>query len=131
MSETFDLATFSQGVKAENILSIVHPKTGADLGIRIKVISPDSPQYRKLGNIIKNRNLQALRKGRNGLTSEAIDEGAIELLVGAVVSWEGVVWGGQPMECTSANVRQLFDSCPWIKEQVDEFVGDRGNFMAD
>ena len=126
---TFDLASFDAGVVQENVVNIVHPSTGAPLGITIKVISPDSEKYRKLSNRTRNRSINAVKKGKNSLTAEMMDENAMELLVGSVLSWEGVTWAGQVMECNEVNVRSVFTKFPWIKEQVDEFLGDRANFI--
>lgn len=124
-----DLSMMKEATADTATLNILHPKTGVDTGIRIVVASVDSPKYRKAASIVNNRNASLFRKGKNNLSIEAINEGATDLLVAAVVSWDGVIWGGQEMDCTDANIRQVYELFPWIKEQVDEFVSDRGNFI--
>lgn len=126
-----DLSKILEESLQEADLAIYHPVSGMDLGIRIKVCSPDSERYQKLEREIKNRALVQARKQKNNqLSMEAIEESSMNLLVGSVVSWDGVVWGGQPLECTQENIRQLFEQFPFIRRQVDEFIGDASNFFA-
>lgn len=40
--------------------------------------------------------------------------------------WE---YDGEPV--TVENVEKLFLECPWLRLQVDEFIGERANFFAD
>lgn len=125
-----DLSTMKESTVDTAIVHILHPKTGVDTGIRIEVASVDSPKYRKASSIVQNRNAALFRKGKNSLSIEAINEGTTDLLVAAVISWEGVIWAGEEMPCNENNIRQVYELFPWIKEQVDEFVNDRGNFIS-
>lgn len=129
--EITDLSKILEESLQEATLTIYHPVSGVDLGIRIKVCSPDSERYRKHERAIKNRALTQARKQKNNqLSMEAIEESSMDLLVGSIVSWDGVVWGGQPLECTEENARQLFEQFPFIRRQVDEFLGDVANFFV-
>ena len=131
MKADFDLANLASASEKEATVEILHPKTNESLGIKITVASPDSDKHRKLLQRAKNTNMQIMqRKGNKGITAEAVDESAMNVVVGSVLRWEGVTWGGTELECTEENVRQVFESLPWIKEQVDDFLNDRANFFS-
>jgi hypothetical protein len=99
---------------------------------RIKVLGIDSSTYRKAQRKISNRRLQVVgrRGGRCKITAEEIEAENLELLVSCVQAWEGFTENKQELECTSENVRRLFELAPWIKEQVDDFIGDRSGFLS-
>ena len=127
---SFDLSELSDVTNQEGIVSIIHPKTGVELGIKITVASRDSAKYRKMESLVKNRNTAALQRGKRNLSAEAIDAGMLDILAACVVGWEGLEWGGQAIECTDHNIRDVYEKFPFIREQVEEFVNDRGNFIS-
>lgn len=127
-----DLADLSTQSHDSSTLSILHPVTGEPVGLEITLASPDSAHYRKVEQQVKDRNLRLVRKSRSGtLSAAALEAGATDILVGAVLSWEGAKWGGTELECNEQNVRQVYESLPFIREQVDEYLGDRANFFGN
>lgn len=52
---------------------------------------------------------------------------AVEKLVVATISWEGIEWAGEPMECTPDNCRKLYAQ-KWLREQLFKAVEAEGNF---
>lgn len=38
-------------------------------------------------------------------------------------------WGDKQLACTDENKKFVFEQCPWMKEQVNKFMGDRANFL--
>lgn len=125
---TFDLSDLKSKTQNDAWVTILHPGTGVSTGIRINVVGPDSDLYRKVDSRIKNANLLAAQR-RGKITAEVLDAGGLDLLVGVTVGWEGVVFSGQPLEFTEENVRQVYTDFRFIREQVDEFVGQRANFF--
>lgn len=130
MEKTFDLAEIQAEAKQENVLEILHPVSQIGIGLKIRIASPDSEKYRKLAQAMRTK-IQAMMQRNKGKMppTEVIEEESQKVLIGAVLGWEGATWGGQPFECTPDNVKQLFDALPWIKEQVDEYLGNRANFF--
>ena len=127
----FDLAALKETMKTEGVVEITHPQTGVATGVKIRVASPDSERFISVDRRLKNRNMAIMQKSKNKtVTMEAVDAAAMDLLVGITLGWEGVTWSGAEMEFTEANVRTLYSEFPFIKEQVDSFVGDRGNFFV-
>lgn len=127
---SFDLQAIHDVMQDSAWLTILHPRTGAPTPMRIKIASPDSESYRKVDRRIKNRSFAAVKKNKGNVSAEALEASSMDLLVGITLEWENVVWGGTPMEFTEDNVRQLFTQFPFIREQVDEFAGDRNNFFS-
>ena len=129
MQNTFDLAVIQDSMEESAQLTVLHPKTGEETSIVITLASPDSDKYRKLSMAMRNKNLQYATKNRGVASAERLDEDAVNLLVGATLAWAGVVENGIAVDCTPENVRRLYTTFPWLREQVDTFLGDRKNFF--
>lgn len=129
----FDLQKIKEAQADDGWLDILHPQTGEKTPIRIHLAGPDSEVFRKADRRIKNRNLASLQKRGNQtrLTTEQIEANSIELLKAITLGWDGVTWGGAPLEFSPENVETLYTEFSFIREQVDEFVGDRQNFFSN
>lgn len=106
----------------------IYDKSGEPTGIKIQVYSPDSEKYRKASMKVRNNTLKFVRKN-NGTTAERIEADGIEILANVTVGWSGIENNGQPWQYSVENARKLYTDFPFIREQVDEFVGDRKNFI--
>ncbi len=127
----FDLGQIAQAAIDKAWATITHPVTGAPTDMRIQVASPDSDLYKRIDRKIKNRSLTVMQKTRGRPVSiEAMDASGLELLVGITVGWEGARQDGRDLECNEENTRMLYTKFPFIREQVDTFVGDRANFFS-
>ena len=123
-----DLSTIRKQAQEEAWLPIMHPVTGVETSMRIRLLSPDSERYRAIDYSIRNAATQTLaRRGR--FSAEGMEESNMRLLVQATVGWEGVIFDGQEIEFTPANVKMVYTDFPFIREQVDRFLGDRRNFF--
>ena len=112
-------------------MEIENPSTGEPLGIKIKVLGMDSKAYRDQQRKTQDRNLKKGMKGLKSLKSETLENDRIELICACTVGWENVVYNGETLECTRENCRWLYKQYPWIFDQVDEYIGDRGNFLGE
>lgn len=121
-------------VKASNDgadLHVVHPSTGEKLGIVITLAGPDSDVFRKAKRRNTDKRLKAVQKGREKLSSAELEQEATEILAACTLDWSGIQEGKKDLECTPENASDLYTRYPWIREQVDEFIGDRANFIKD
>lgn len=141
-----DLATLDT-VKGSNHgfeLAIVHPGTRAPLGIYITVLGRDSDDFRRVSTEHSRRRVAKAAKsgGRVQLTTEELDQDGMDLLASCTRAWrsedeignaetskEVVLIDGEELACSKANALKLYAAMPWIKEQVDEAMADRGNFI--
>ncbi len=128
-SAAFDLSGLSGLTVAQEEgfdVSISHPKTGEPLGITIRVAGPDSKRVKQARAIIVNeRTDMRIRKP----SAERMDDESNRITAASIISWSGVVVSGKTWEYSSQNAHRLMVQWPFIREQIDSFVGDRANFI--
>lgn len=116
---------------------LVHPSTRQPLrddkgDAYIELHSSDSEVARKHNRAIQRRRLA--QRGRGRITPEELEAEATELLAALTTGWHLVTLDGQSLDVPFSieNARELYaaPSLAWIREQVDEFASDRGNFAA-
>lgn len=129
-------ATAEAGVEIE----VLHPKTNLPLSPRIyvTVCGADSDTCKKIQRKQLNRRLersQRSRNNKNSMTAEELETESLEVLVACTKSWrtgdrpEIEMAAGEWLPCTPDNVRRVYDELPWMKEQLDQEIGDRSNFL--
>ena len=116
-----------RGSDEGSVMTVTHPGTGEKLeGTWIKLAGPDS-------KIAKQRRAEIRRKmrkmSRNALDFDALEAEATETRVAVTLQWGGIEIDA-PLDCTPDNVRMVYEEFPWLAEQVDEFQGDRANFIG-
>lgn len=117
-------------------LMLVNPVTrqplrdGAGNEAWIDLYSSDSAAARTCMRAQSRRRLNV--RGRVRLTPEELEADSVELLAALTVDWRLLSLDGEHLDvpCTPENARELYAEAAvaWIREQVDEFVGDRSNF---
>lgn len=125
-----DIATLNTVEAAEKgfELELEHPVNGTPLDVFITVLGVDSAEYKKAQHATSNR---FLKKKKMKLTSEEFDANALETLVACTTGWRNMVYEGEELPFTKNNVKMLYTKVPWIREQVDEAIADRSNFLRD
>lgn len=114
-------------------LLLVHPVTGEELvddkgeKVVITLYGTSSKEYRNAITALANRN--TARKNKVVKAEQAKLE-IIELLVECTASMSGLEVQGKAPK-TKDDFREIYsdDSLSWIKDQVDEAIGDRSNFL--
>jgi hypothetical protein len=71
------------------------------------------------------------RNPKKTATVEEIEEKTTDIIVAAVLSWEGFEKDGKPLECTPENVRMVVENPDlwFIAEQIDKAADDQLAFM--
>lgn len=128
-----DLATLDTSKASEEgvWVDIENPATGEATGIRIKVLGMDSKAYLDHTRKVQDRNLKKGFRGMKNLKSEVLDNNKIELICACTVEWENIQFNSEVMLCNPENKKWLYKTYRWIFDQVDEFIGDRGNFLGE
>lgn len=130
-----DLSQFDT-VPAANqgqVMEVLHPATNQPLlddednPVTITLAGIDSDVFRKAQRAATNRRLAM--KGRTKITADELETDALETLVACTLGWSGIGMNGEALECNHANIRKVYTEFRWLREQVDEFVGDRAAFM--
>ena len=125
-----DLKNLNVTEKAEegSWCELEHPVTGETLDIRIKLAGIDSKTYREAARKQINKRL---KKGLRKISVEDTEQEEIELLAACTLDWENVEYEGKELECNPENVKFVYKEFPWIREQVDAFIADRGNYLKN
>lgn len=110
---------------------IENPANGEQTGIRIKVLGMDSKAYLDHTRKTQDKNLKKGFRGMKNLKTETLDNNRIELICVCTTEWENVQYQGEELPCDTENKRWLYKNYRWIFDQVDEFIGDRGNFLGE
>ena len=114
------------------VLNIVHPETEEVIeGMTVTLLGQYSKVYRKLQMSKQQAALNRISKGKKAVDfdAEKLAEDSIDDLVKLTTAWSGFTLDGKDLECTPENVRTVYADWSWIKEQVQEFVGNRANFF--
>ena len=107
---------------------ILDESTGAP--VRIKLLGKDSKAYQSRAMQLAQRHIGA-GLGRKKVDLEAMSEEDTELLASATVAWEYIVVDHESLSCSTSNARTLYERFPWIKEQVQLFIGSREAFLGN
>lgn len=120
----------SEAAETGAVLEVLHPTENTSLGIKITLAGADSDIYRKTVNKNVNKRVQRMKPGQSiPFTAEEQEESGLNLLAICTLAWEGVVVDGQELPCDKENAKAIYRRFPWIREQVDTFIGDRANFL--
>ena len=130
-TKTVDLASLDVISAAEKgaVMPLCHPVTGVELGMSIRLAGADSEIYRKAQRAAVNKRVNKRRNLQ--LSQEEMEEESLTLLVKITLGWDGVLFEGELLPYGQENARMLYRRFPWIREQVDRFVHDRGNYLQD
>lgn len=108
-------------------VTIVHPKTGEDMGIKIRVVGPESKRQKRIRNMLVNDRLVRNRNRR--VTAAELDTDALKISASSILSWQGIEINGKPFEYSEENSEYLLTNYPFIREQIDSAVSDRAVFI--
>lgn len=108
-------------------LTLHHPVTDEELPVKIHVMGSDSKRFRQA--IDRVHRARGKRRNKEQTLAGAEREAA-ELLAAVTTGWDGVEWEGKELPFNTENAVMLYMARPWIREQVDLFVGDAGNFFT-
>lgn len=131
-----DLADLDMAGPSEKgaVMEVRHPATGETLRHddgrpqTITVLGRDSEKFLALARKQNDRRLQQSMRTRMPAGSAAVEKDDIELLVAATVDWDIYLGGAKP-ESNEKNFRDAYARFRWLREQVDEFAGNRSNFL--
>lgn len=135
-----DLSALSTKQLSEEgaVLELSNPKTGDPLvnsdgsPVTVTLTGVDGLKYREFQRKIQNRRMKQIgRTGKAKLDFDAVEmeKEALELLANCTLGWSGIEWKGSALQFSVENAMMLYGELPWLKDQVDLFIGDRQNFF--
>ena len=99
--------------------------------IYIQVVGIDSNEYRKAERAMQNRrSKQAQRGGKKLISAEALDIETIERLARCTKGWRGLTDNKKEIEFSYEKAIELYTEYPLLRDQVEDFIGDRENFLV-
>lgn len=111
------------------VMQVTHPGTGDDIkGMTITLMGMDSDVYRKEIKKRAEKSLNSRNKREKVDLDEAEKKGA-ELLAKLTLSWTGFEEGKDKLECTPANAQRIFLEYRWLRDQAEQFISERANFL--
>jgi len=138
MAARFDLGSLDT-IKASNEgaeIELKHPMTNEPLAVFVKVRGKDSDAFREFQRHKFNDYLraEALAKARGKQpqvkSAEDYEDDMLTLLVACTIGWREMVYNGAELPFNAENVRKVYKERPWVRDQVNDAVGDLGNFMT-
>jgi hypothetical protein len=104
-------------------------ETEAGEAISLLVIGTDHSDFIKANNAIMNQRLKKATMTRKvQVTAEQLEAENLQRTAACIKGFKNITLD-ESLEYNDFNVRKLLKSVPFIREQVDEFVADRANFL--
>lgn len=95
--------------------------------VTLTLLGKDSDAFIKARNATANRYLK--QRGKAQVTAEGSDADQIAILVRCTVGWDGIGIDEDETPFTPENAARLYNRFRFIREQADEFIDDRANFL--
>ncbi len=103
------------------------------MGITLQVKGPDSPEFIAMERRNLNERSERYLKGKK-ITAEIQERQLVALLQACIMEWTieapALAEGAEPPDCTKKNKLLLLENRE-IREQLNEFVGQRRNFRGE
>lgn len=130
----------------DRTIEILSPESSAHkIGIRVTILSIEDERMIKIKRSITNRRLALEQRGKH-FKAEDIEENNDQLLFEAMTDWEWYNPTGQKgdsdfdpdamptfengsPEFNKMNVMRVLKSIPWLRDQINEAVGDAKAFF--
>lgn len=133
-----DLSTLSVDPDNQTAeLEIVHPSTFEPISdddgnvLTLTLYGPDSNALKAVQDEFQAKAFKdGVKRRKMSINPKQIKAQAMAYTVAAVADWKHISFEGKELECTPKNVRMVFEKLPWLKEQVDEFISERSNFLG-
>lgn len=131
----FDSTKKSSAGVAMTLRSPIDGKDLIDEGTKqpltITLIGQDSAEFRAMQHRLSSKRLNAAVKKKLRLDADELDADTLSMLAKSTKAWQGIVVEGKALDCNESTARSLYERMPWIREQVEEFISDRSNFLGN
>lgn len=97
-----------------------------DEPVAIWVVGRDSKEYKRYQSETESK--YRGKKAPYGGKARAL---ALELLARCTKKFDNLSIKGEPVEMDTDSIVEFYKAVPWAKEQVDEFIHDRANFLGN
>ena len=153
--DMLDLATLDTTTASDKgaRIPILHPISKEPIGIFINLLGKHSTTFRELVRERINKRIKqeslASKRGKilDPRTAEEVEAEALEMLVACTVGWETEIYegegkerivketkptiffAGEHLQFNPQNALLVYSKMLWLREQVDDAIGDLENFI--
>ena len=101
--------------------------------IGLTLLGSDSEAYRSSSLFRSNRRLkEAMKKGdKANLSVESIDNDKLDCLAACTIKFHQIAVDGKQRQCSADEAKKLYTRFTWIREQAEQFIDDRGNYLGN
>lgn len=111
-------------------IELKHPLTKAGLGMFVLIAGRDSATFQSAQrDRLTKRMERAKLTGEASPTMDELRDEDLELLTRCTLGFEEMVLDGEELSADPDTVRSVLRRFPWIYEQIDTEVANRGNFI--
>ena len=151
-AELFDIGSIDTVAASDagTEVELLHPTTRKPLGVFISILGKHSNTFREIVRERINRRAAAEQRAarRNKplepRTAEEIEREGLELLAACSTGWRSetrdekgdvvanetvMVFKGEKLPFSTANALKVYTEMLWVREQIDEAIGDIENFI--
>lgn len=117
-------------VATERSVHIKHPATGEPIGLVITLRPDTDPVVVEARRRFLNDRLAK----RGKITAEKLEQQQNAVLIAAISgwTWEGdVTFEGAKPDFNPVNLAKVLKKLPWMREQIDEELGDNAAFFQN
>ena len=109
--------------------TLTYTKGKDKVEMTIQVYNPYSAPYKAALHTQTNKRLSKSAKARKTTyTAEELDSSALDLLVSITAGWD-IFIGGENPKFSNAKAKEVYDTFPWIRDQIEEALNDTAAFM--
>lgn len=112
-------------------MRVLNIGTGEETDVEILLCGVDSQHFKNARREWENRRRDKLEKGAGLPNSEELEKARLATLVACTLDWRNLDLDGKSVACNSISANHVYRNFPWLREQVDNFIGDRRNFLSD
>ncbi len=138
-----DLATLDTTTASDKgaRIPMVHPISKEPIGVFVTVLGKHSETFRELVRERANEGIKkSSERARRGKqmpvrTAEELEREALELLIACTMGWDSgegenyILFQGTQYEFNAKNGMLLYSKLIWLRDQVDDAIGDLENFI--
>lgn len=109
---------------------LTYDKEGEQVPMFLRVLGKDSDAYRQGFRKLVNKRMRKAKRSGGAAKLEEIEKDTLRQLAACVVGGK-IFIDGREVEVDESVAYELMDQdgYAWIREQVEEFQGDRSNFL--
>jgi hypothetical protein len=131
MTQGFDLSNLD--TKQDAVLQLLHPTTGEPMHdsngtpFTVTCWGADSDNYRTAEKKVASLALKQNQRGKP-VDMDVVEAQSLKVMRACIRDWH-IVLNGELLPCTAETVLTVLTEYPWLREQIDQFINDRSNFL--